>query len=303
VVLTSYAKLNLSLTILGKRSDSYHNLTTLFERIDLHDTIRLRTRADSVIRIITNSKEIPADSANLAWRAAELIKQACVVSSGVDITIAKCIPVAGGLAGGSSNAAMVLLGLNKLWRLGLSKRRLLGFARRLGADVAFFIHQVPFAQGQGRGDRITPLRRLRYARFWHVIVVPDFGVSTPLAYKKWDEMARLDAGNNRAKNVHLTGLTTPGTGVKLLTSALEKKDLSRIAAGLYNSLETVVFRLYPEIRQIKHAFRKAGAQAILMSGSGPAVFCIVPSRKEALTVRRNIGTCSKAWRTFVARTI
>ena len=150
---SSYAKLNLYLEILDKRPDGYHNLRTVFERISLSDTIILKEIDSPEIRIISDSKDIPRDSRNLAYKAAEIIKEDLGISKGVEIRIKKIIPVGAGLGGGSSNAASVLLGLNRLWRLGLSRGRLLGYAARLGSDVSFFIYNCPYAIGVSRGKR------------------------------------------------------------------------------------------------------------------------------------------------------
>ena len=148
---SSSAKLNLYLEVLDKRPDGYHNLRTVFERISLSDTITLKEIGTPEIKIISDSKEIPCDRRNLAYKAAEILKEDLGIEKGLEIRIKKIIPVGAGLGGGSSNAASVLLGLNRLWRLGLSRRRLLGYAARLGSDVSFFIYDCPYALGTSRG--------------------------------------------------------------------------------------------------------------------------------------------------------
>lgn len=292
LTLNSFAKVNLYLRVLGKRKDNYHNLITLFERIGLHDTIILTLRTDTAIRIISRSRDIPRNSANLAWRSARLLQESCRVKKGVDITIVKRIPVGGGMGGGSSNAAAVLLGLNKLWRLHLKRERLLAMARKIGADVPFFIYEVPFACAGGRGDRIKPSLGLQKSRFWHVVVVPRLHVATPLIYRAWDKLT------SRKK----VRLTKPINSVKLLTLALKKIDLLSIGEALYNDLEQVTFTKYPEVKAAKIRLAQSGLKAILMSGSGPAVFAVVPSRKEALSVYRQLVAKRHQWQVFVTRT-
>ncbi|MCX5710525.1 MAG: 4-(cytidine 5'-diphospho)-2-C-methyl-D-erythritol kinase [Candidatus Omnitrophica bacterium] len=205
MILKSYAKLNLFLQVFKRqRKDSYHNLITLFERIDLFDSITLKKRADSKIRVICSDRNVPSGKSNLCFRAASLLQDTCGVDKGVDIIIKKRIPVGAGLGGGSSNAAATLLGLNKLWGLDLSLSRLVSLSGKIGSDVPFFIYNVPFALGTSRGDKIYPLGNMKKVRLWHLLVVPNIHVSTPLIYRKFDQFS---------------GLTRPVYNVKILTSA------------------------------------------------------------------------------------
>jgi 4-diphosphocytidyl-2-C-methyl-D-erythritol kinase len=290
VVLKSCAKLNLYLKILAKRRDGYHNLETIFERIDLADRVILKSRRDNRIKINTDSALIPKGRANLALRAATLLKNNFKVRCGADIKIIKRIPVAAGLGGGSSNAASVLVGLNKLWRLRLSRKKLISLGKSLGADVPFFIHNSSFARGRGKGDRVFSLKSLSNTRFWHILVVPRSRVSTASAYQKWDKIAQK------------VRLTSPDSNVNILISALKRKDFSLISKGLFNSLEEASIKLYPEIRRIKERLSSLGLQSILMSGSGPAVFGMVSSRKEAQSLGRQLKA-NRFWRIYITRTI
>jgi 4-diphosphocytidyl-2-C-methyl-D-erythritol kinase len=290
VVLHSYAKLNLYLKVGAKRKDQYHNLATLFERIDLCDEIILKPRFDNQIKIVSDSSQIPKDKSNLAWRAAALIKDTCQIHQGLDIQIIKRIPVGSGMGSGSSNAACVLMGLNKFWRLKLSQKRLMELGRQLGADVPFFIANQPFAMGCRRGDEVSPLKTLANLRFWHILVVPKPKVSTALVYQKWDDLTQ---------KVRLTRTTS---NVKILTLALRRKDFSVINKALFNSLEQVSIKLYPEIGRIKKKLLSLGVKSILMSGSGPAVFGIVSSRKEAVSLVRQLKRNS-FWQVYVTRTV
>lgn len=295
----SFAKLNLFLQILNKRPDNYHNIQTLFERISLYDTITLSLRRDKLIRISCANPDVPADETNFCYKSAELLQKKYNVKKGVDIKICKRIPVGAGLGGGSSNAGSVLLGLNKLWKLGLTLSRVVTLSKQIGCDVTFFIYNTSFAKGSNRGDKITFLKGLKDLRLWHVLVVPKIKVFTPLIYKKWD--ARLDApGLNKKQGA---GLTTPEYDVKIISSALRKNAFSLIPLLLYNSLEEVTAAEYPQVRTIKERLAYLGVKSILMSGSGPAVMGIVSSRKEAVRVSREIKKQEKSWRVFVTRTV
>jgi len=292
VVLHSYAKLNLYLEVLNKRADGYHNIKTLFERIDLADKITLNPTGSGETTITSNSRLIPKDKKNFAYQAAELLRKEYRISEGLRIHIEKNIPVGAGLAGGSSNAAAVLMGLNKLWNLRLSRSKLAGIAARIGSDVPFFVYDVPFAQACGRGEKISIVNSLKSRRLWHILVVPDFSVSTPLIYRHWD----LLKDNKKAR------LTRPKLGVKILISRLRKKLVLSSNSGLYNGLEIVTANKYPELISIKNKLRGKGIKKrILMSGSGPACFSIVSSRKEAVVRVRQLKDV-KSWKVFVTKT-
>lgn len=287
MVLKSYAKINLFLLVNGLRKDAFHDITTLFERISLYDTISIKLRRDKKINIISASKDIPLDSSNLALRSAKLLQDKFQVNRGADIEIIKRIPVGAGLGGGSSNAAYVLLGLNRLWKLRLSRDRLAELAAEIGSDAAFFIYGCRFALGRGRGENIEPLGTLRDLRLWHILVVPKIHVSTPLIYKGWDRL--------KAKKV---GLTKPKYNVKILTLALINNDPVGITKALFNSLEPVTFGLYPEVKQVKERLLQLGVNSALMSGSGPAVVGITSSRKEALLLSKQLQQENSSWRVF-----
>jgi 4-diphosphocytidyl-2-C-methyl-D-erythritol kinase len=286
LILNSCAKLNLYLAVLNKRKDKYHNLSTLFERIDLSDTIILKSRRDSAIKIICADTQVPKDSSNLCYRSAQLLQQKYKCLKGIEIKILKRIPVGAGLGGGSSNAASTLVGLNKLWGLRLSRAELSRVAKKIGCDVPFFIADSSFAIGSERGDKIRPLPALKKVNLWHVLVVPRVHVSTPLIYGKWDEYS---------------GLTRKSRNVKMNNLAFLKKGLFKVERLLYNSLEEVTTKIYPEVSRVKRELANLGLKAILMSGSGPAVFGIASSRKEAVTVGRQLKK-HVSWRVFVART-
>lgn len=289
LTLKSFAKLNLYLEVLNIRQDNYHNIKTLFERIDLRDKIILKSRRDKKIKIICKSADVPADTSNLAYKSAKLLQDSFQIDEGVEITIIKRIPVGSGLGGGSSNAATVILGLNKLWRLNLKQNELVKLARNIGADVCFFIYNCPFAWGEERGDKIRLLKALKGLRLWHILVVPKIKVSTHFIYKKWDRLRQTSTPTPISKkeirsNKLVWGLTPPKYDVKILILAIKKHNLTLLGQTLFNSLEQVTTKLYPEVKNIKQKLINLGLKSILMSGSGPAVFGIVTSRKEAVSL-------------------
>jgi 4-diphosphocytidyl-2-C-methyl-D-erythritol kinase len=290
----SYAKLNLHLNILGKRKDNYHDIETLFERISLSDKIILKILPDGEIKVSSNLPGLPQDDSNLAFKAARILQKAYGIGKGVDIRIIKRIPVGSGMGGGSSNAAAVLSGLNKLWGLNVGRQKLVNLAKKIGADAPFFIYNSPFALGKGRGDRITPLRALNKLKFWHVIIVPRISVSTPFIYRKWDKLKVSSRALTQA-------LTMGKNNVNILSSALKKNNLSLIEKAIFNGLEQVTASVYGQIGKIKEELARLGQRAVLMSGSGPTVFCFVSSRKEGQRLYAQLKK-NRFWQVFVAHT-
>ncbi|MDP2927744.1 MAG: 4-(cytidine 5'-diphospho)-2-C-methyl-D-erythritol kinase [Candidatus Omnitrophota bacterium] len=295
LVTKSFAKLNLYLQVLNKRKDNFHNLSTLFARIDLADTIIFRKRPDSLIKIKCDSRQVPKDKTNLCYRAAALLKQELKLSLGIEIELKKCIPVGAGLGGGSTNAASVLLGLNRFWNLNLPKTRLVKLGAKLGSDVPFFIHQTKFALGSLRGDKIKPLISLGKLKLWFILVYPNFKVSTPLIYQKFDSY--LSAGRSFSQ------LTRPRGNVKILTSQLLKKGKAVDAHCLFNGLEVITSNLYPVVNQVKNALSGMGLDKVMMSGSGPAVFAICDSCMQAQSLRSKLRKQYKSWQVFVVSTV
>lgn len=293
----SFAKLNLFLRVLSKRRDGYHSIQSIFERIDLFDTLIFALRKDSRISISSDSNQLPRTSEkNLVYQSARLLQEYCRVSLGADIRIIKRIPVGAGMGGGSSNAGATLLALNKLWGLRLSRRELLLLAARIGSDVPFFVCGSPFAEVSGRGERIKPLLRLSKRVLWHVVVVPRIMVPTPAIYRAWDKLPEKLKRGTRGS------LTRKKYNVKITHLALEKGDYRLLENALFNSLQDVTRSLYPAVRRVEEALAAAGCRSVLMSGSGPSVFGICSSRKEAFTLLRRITKSNRRWRVFAVRT-
>lgn len=289
LTIPSFAKVNLFLAVRSRRADGFHAIRSLFERISLCDTITLTLRTDRKITVASDLPGLARDRRNLAMRAALLLQETYCVNKGVDIRIQKKIPVGSGMGGGSSNAAFTLLGLNRLWKLKIPLVKLNKLAARIGSDVPFFVSQSPFAWGAGRGERIKPLPELARVRLWHVIVVPRVKVSTPQIYAAWDRKRSLR-------------LTRPGSGAKLTYLALKKNHPDVLSGVISNSLEPVTESLYPQVRRAKALLSAHGVKTIMMSGSGPAVFGIVNSRKEADQVRAHLGK-SSLYEVFLATSI
>jgi len=251
----SYAKVNLGLEVLGQREDGYHELRTLFQTIDLHDDITLRSRGTGVV-VRCDHPLVPKDATNLAARAAEALRRYGRVSEGVEIEIKKRIPVGGGLGGGSSNAAAVLLGLDRMWHLGLGPAGLHPLAARLGADVPFFLLGGT-ALGLARGDEVYPLRR--QLRAWVVLVDSALPVSTARVFARMD--ARLTPRGNSNSIFHFVSRELEGAGAfRLLVNELEEAALEEAPA------------LREQARRIRAVLLRGGALLAALSGSGSSYF-------------------------------
>ncbi len=259
VRIESPAKVNLFLEVLGKRENGYHNVETILETVDLCDDIILKETKEG-IEIESDFPSLPLGRENLAYQAAFLLKKRLGIEKGIQITINKRIPKASGLGGGSSDGASVLLGLNRLWNLGLSYQELTGLAREIGADVPFFLRKGR-ALGKGRGDELQPLPQGQTLYF--VLVSPDFEVSTEWVYE------------------NLKNLTKDARSIRMILFALKSGKIERISDSLYNRLEEVVIPRHPLIGKIKERLLELGACGALMSGSGSSVFGLVEDGKRA----------------------
>lgn len=262
----SPAKLNLVLDVLAKRPDGYHELRTIFERISLADQITLSRNKVNKISVLCDHPHVPRGPGNLAYKAAMMLSGDFSISEGVDINIIKNIPVAAGLAGGSSNAAAVLSGLNLLWRLGLKQTQLVNYAACLGSDVPFFLYNTSYALGTGRGELIRPLDIK--TKLWHLLVTPKVKMYTA------DVFGRLKLN-----------LTNKKDNVNILLPFLRKGDFMRLAGSLSNDLEPAILSLRPNLISLKTKLLDAGATGVCFSGSGPSVLALATSQKHALSLR------------------
>lgn len=256
----AYAKINLALEVLGKRADGFHEVSMVMQSVSLHDTLVL-TLENTEISLVCDQPSLPCDRSNLAYRAAELLRQECGVTMGVHICLTKRIPMAAGLAGGSSDAAAVLRGLNSLWGLALSPCELEGLAARLGSDVPFCLWGGT-AMATGRGEILEPLPA--FAGYGVVLANPPLQVSTAWVYGNFQKQSQPRS-----------------TDIKTLRRAIAQKDFLAVAGQLFNDLESVTIPAHPEIAVMKEKLAEAGAAGVLMSGSGPTVFALTPDLHSA----------------------
>lgn len=253
ITFSSLAKVNLGLEVGPLREDGYHQLTTLFQTVNLKDRLSFEPRTDSLINLAGNRPDIPWDESNLIYRSALLLRQVAGLEVGVNINVEKNIPPGRGLAGGSSNAAVTLLALNRLWGCNLEKEKLQSLAAGLGADVPFFLYGG-LCLGTGKGEKLQAVPELPPA--WVLLVVPDFSVSTALAYREFDRLP--------------PGLTSTGKESKII-QFLEQRNFS-FFKHLRNDLELAVFKIQPQLVEIKKELAASGAELSMLSGSGSAVF-------------------------------
>lgn len=258
--LRSYAKINLGLQIIGRRSDGYHNIVTIFQQIGLCDELAIGVREGEPC-ITCNDSAVPTDERNLCWRAASLLKRSTGMGSGFHLDIKKNIPVGAGLGGGSSNAAVVLIALNELWEVHLTFGELQELAKSIGADVTFFLRGGA-ALGEGKGDILSAIEIP--GQYWCVLVSPDINISTRWAY----ERVKFDL-TNKDKNVKFTRLGNLGN------NTLEWKDY------LDNDFERIVFPLYPKLQSIKSQLNELGCFFCSLSGSGSSVFGLFKDKYAA----------------------
>jgi len=263
----SFAKINLGIEVLGKREDGYHEIRTIFQAVDFGDVLDFRPLGGREIRLSGTDASIPWDGRNLVYRAAALLQQDYPGAGGVEVRVTKNVPAGKGLGGGSSNAAITLYALNRLWELGLEKCRLQEYGRRLGADVPYFL-EGGLCLGEGRGDVITPLPDLPV--FYCVLALPSFPILTSDVY-----------GRLR--------LTSPAEASKM-SRFLARREFGR----LENKLEETVFSLYPRLKAIKSSFLHKEAVLSLVSGTGSAVFGLFEDRDKAARALADIGRTEEA---------
>ncbi|MCM3745668.1 4-(cytidine 5'-diphospho)-2-C-methyl-D-erythritol kinase [Sporosarcina luteola] len=256
------AKINLTLDVLHKRPDGFHEVEMIMTTVDLADRVWLRPSNDGHINMRVSERFVPNDRKNLAYQAADLLRRKYGIRDGVEITLDKKIPVAAGLAGGSSDAAATLRGLNRLWKLQLSADELAEIGSKIGSDVSFCVHGGT-ALAKGRGEQIEHLPAP--PNCWVILAKPSISVSTADIYR----------------NLDVSSIKHPDTAGML--EALHSEDYAKMCASLGNVLEPVTMKLHPQVVVLKEKMEQFGADAVLMSGSGPTVFGFV--RQEARVSR------------------
>lgn len=266
ISLKSRAKINLSIDVIGKREDGYHIVEMIMQTIDLYDDIKLKELEEDNIIIKSECSYIPLNEDNIVYKAAKLIKEKMDIKKGIEIFIKKNIPVAAGMAGGSSNAAAVLVGLNELWKLGLSKDELRELGLKLGADVPFCI-EGGTALAEGIGEKLTYIKGIN--KDVNILVCkPDIFVSTKEVYQSLD-----------IKNIE----KRPDN--KLLIEKLKNDDIVSVSNNMVNVLEEVTSKKYSDIKVIEDIIAKNGAMGTMMSGSGPTVFGFFDNEEKAKRAR------------------
>ena len=312
LVLSSPAKLNLFLKVQNKRPDGYHNIVTIFERIDLADEITFCPGKDRAIQIVCDHPDVPVGPKNLVHKAARLLQEGLGVDQGAKIRIKKRIPVAAGLAGGSSNAATALLGLNHIWKLNLGRAKMLSYARKIGSDVAFFLHNASFGLGTGRGDHIRTLNIK--TKLWHVLVVPCMKMYSWKVYGSLKlPSAHLDLTSKTrssrptrgvfqdGKAVRMNMLTKINDDANILIRNLKKDNVLEAGSLLANDLGPAIVRISPSLERLKERLKSLDAKGVMISGSGPSVFGLTMTKKEAETIK---SVLSKRFaQVFVVKTL
>lgn len=262
IIIDAHAKINLSLDVLGKKENGYHELSMIMQSISLKDivTIRQLEDDDNNIYIKCNRPEVPTDHRNIVYNAFKIVSRKYNISRSIEVDIEKNIPISGGLAGGSTNAAAVLKGLNKLWNLELTQKELMEIGVEIGADVPFCI-MGGTALSEGIGEKLTPLRPFKDKLI--LLANPGVEVSTADVYK----------------NLNLTSLNNR-PDIKKIISAIEEDDTILLAKNMKNVLESVTTKIYPQIEDIKTQMIDCGAIGSLMSGSGATVFGIFENKEK-----------------------
>lgn len=281
--LPAFAKINWMLRVLGRRADGYHELHTVFQTVTLRDKLTFTLRTDDSITLKCDAPDIPVDESNLVVRAAKVLRQRYGVRKGADINLEKRIPAAGGLGGGSSDAAIALLGLAQLWQVETTLPQLEELGAQVGADVPFFLTGGT-ALGTGLGTEISALEDAPASHL--LIVKPDVQVSTAEAYRALNSPA-----------------LTKAKGDIILSSSRPHTQISdSLHHNLRNDFEPVIFGLHPEILRARDALARVGARGALLAGSGASVFGVF-DKVEARGRAAQVLMAEKDWRLFKCETL
>ena len=278
--LKALAKINLGLDVIGRRENGYHDVRMVMQTIYLYDDVTIRKTENPGIVVKTNLSFLPVNDDNIAYKAARMLIDEFGIESGVEITLEKHIPVAAGLAGGSSNAAAVLVGMNRIFDLKLSQKELMERGVKLGADVPYCVMRGTVL-AEGIGEVLSPLPPM--PKCYILIAKPGINVSTKVVYEKLDSKPIENHPD-----------------IDAIIEGLEENDIYKVAASLGNVLEAVTIEDYPVIEEIKDAMKKAGALNAMMSGSGPTVFGIFDDKKVAKAAKETIKAMGIAKQIYLA---
>lgn len=275
IVLRPLAKVNLGLDVVGKREDGYHEVRMVMQTLNLHDHMVMEKTDDGLVTMKTNLPYLPVNEKNLVVQAIQLIREEFHIEEGVRVNLKKVIPIAGGMAGGSSDAAAALFGMNLLFQLHLKQKELMERGLKLGADVPYCVMRGT-ALAEGIGEKLTPISNK--LKCGVLVVKPSFSVSTKKVYEEFDEIKDINHPD-----------------IDRIIEAIRENDLQKMCHYMGNNLELVTQRQHPMIGQIKEEMMAEGALQSMMSGSGPTVFGIFNTVQEAETAgevfrhRRGIG--------------
>ncbi len=279
--LKALAKINLGLDVIGVREDGYHLVRMIMQTIQLHDWVSIKKASHLGITLTTNLKFLPTDAGNIAYQAAKLLQQDYPQIGGVDISIHKCIPIAAGMAGGSTDAAAVLYGMNRLWELGIPRKRLMEYGLQIGADVPFCLMRGT-ALAEGIGEELTRLSSMPPC---HILIAkPSVSVSTRTVYQAFDALSEQ-----------------PHPPIDALMDDLKAQDLSALSSHMGNVLEHVTIPMHPVIASIKEQMCLEGALAAMMSGSGPTVFGIFNEKQAAWRAAEKLRSKGLAKQIYVTK--
>lgn len=280
--LKARAKINLGLDVLGKRPDGYHDVRMIMQTIGIYDRLILTRLPEDEIRIKSNLAFLPLNENNLIYKAIRLLKDEYGFEGGVEVDLNKFIPVAAGMAGGSTDAASTMFGVNKLFDLGMSMGRMMELGVKLGADVPYCVMRGT-ALAEGIGEKLTRLKPMPHC--WLLVAKPPINVSTKLVYENLD-MSEV------VEHPDIDGII----------SAIDAGDVAGIAAKMGNVLEQVTVPLYPIIDVIKKDMIEHGALNAMMSGSGPTVFGIFPDEQTALDCQAFLKEKGDARQVYITET-
>lgn len=280
--LKARAKINLGLDVLGVREDGYHEVRMVMQTVGLYDRLIINRIPQDDIIIKSNLNFLPVNENNLIYKAAKLLKEECGYTGGVEIDLNKFIPVAAGMAGGSTDAASTIFGINRLFNLGLTQADMMELGLRLGADVPYCIMRGT-ALAEGIGEKLTRLEPMPHC--WLLVAKPPVNVSTKLVYDSLD----MSEVNNHPD-------------IDGIIDAIKSQDVGLIASRMGNVLEQVTISLYPIIDTIKQDMLNNGAINAMMSGSGPTVFGIFPDEETALRCQAYLKEKKDARQVYITET-
>lgn len=279
--LRALAKINLGLDVTGKREDGYHEVRMVMQTIQMYDQLEIKESKELGIRLTTNLPFLPCNDGNLVYKAAKLLMDEFDIRQGVDMNLTKFIPVAAGMAGGSSDAAAALVGINRMFQLGLTKRQLMERGVQIGADVPYCVMRGT-ALAEGIGEKLTSLPGVPMC--YVLIGKPGINVSTKTAY----ENLRLDAIQRRPD-------------IDGMIAAIRNQDLRSITEKMENVFEPGIMEKYPVISEIEKFMEERGALKAMMSGSGPTVFGIFEDREKMFAASEALKKSGLAKTVFASR--